>query len=240
MERRRSPFRAGLLTLLLVFPLRLFAQELEIRTEAYPDIPVKFSTWTFVILVDHPNPGEVTVRPPVLPAAFFQESSHTGSRVIRDDGGPRRRWTALEYRFKLNEAGTVTLGPFEIRAGGKSAVTEKFTLTVEDTSGKIREVPLVWEHPPYLETGKASELLLRTAEFPRPDPGLFNFPPPEGFILERGAPSEAEKARGLVLRLRVIPLKAADFFLPEKRLEQGDAVFISPPLRLPVHVPEKR
>jgi hypothetical protein len=95
------------------FPLFLAAQTppsgLRILMESDPPAPMAGSHWTLTLLIDYPSPGELDIRPPQFPDALFLEQSRRESRLVGAE-----RWTAVEYRFMLREAGWLTIPAFEV------------------------------------------------------------------------------------------------------------------------------
>jgi hypothetical protein len=252
MDRGRH-IGAGLLTarpLFLIMALGLFffspspaAQTPpagpRILQETDPPAPEAGGRWTLTILVDHPRPGEVEVRPPRFPGALFPEQNRRESRLVEN-----RRWTAVEYRFVAAEPGAVTLPPFEIITPGGMSRTAPLGLIIRaagDGAGEFRP-RLEWEPlPARLETGKPREIFLRLAGWdprrPLPGAAVFSPPVPPGVILEAGEPGPGDREAGRVLRLRIIPLSGPRFTLPGRSVRYEGLLLDIPPLSIPVQEP---
>jgi hypothetical protein len=191
-----------------------------------------------VILADHPSPDEVFVQPPELPPSLSIETMRASVRIVSsEDGG--RPWTEVMYRFTVNGRGRVTVDPFAVSAGGKTAETAAlvFDIRAAERNRETSRETLVWEGPAGLVLGKEALFILRAA---KPlDSGLnleqfLALPVPRGVIMERGLPGEEERSGGAVLRLKVIPLEGTVFALPERSVRAGDRVLAAPALRVPV------
>ncbi|MDR2134625.1 MAG: hypothetical protein LBP27_05905, partial [Treponema sp.] len=195
------------LTVLFFFPLftgfPLEEGELGISAAGSPDNPVAGGSWTVTILVGHPVPREVTVKPPRFPPSLILERVRTESRLLTrpgrsDEAGPPAdpaRWTAVEFLFTLMEPGEIVLEPFEAFAGGRSAVTREISVRVREGAGSPRRrVPVFrWETPvPPLTAGAAAGLRLvltgweRGKEAPR---DFFKGKAPLNAILEEFPPA---------------------------------------------------
>jgi hypothetical protein len=182
--RRRLFSPAVLLGFLLFLPLfNGFPQtgaaggkgkELAISVLSSPENPVTGGTWTVTILVEHPVPQEVSVRPPRFPSSLVLERVRTELRLLTkpgrsDEAGPPPhpvRWTAVEFLFTPREAGEITLAPFEAAAGGRRAATREISVRFRDEAGAApRYTPVFrWERPASPFTaGEAGELRLALA-----------------------------------------------------------------------------
>jgi hypothetical protein len=194
-------------------------EPLAVEVESAPEA-VLHGSWKVVILVDHPNPQEVSFLPPPLPPSLAAERVFTGGRMIPGSGGASRRWTAAEFSFIPQGAGTFVLGPFEINAADKRAFTAPIRLFVRDPEGSAWEYrPLFsWETPSLpLSIGKSGEFaLLLTGGDPQrtfPPEDFFRGKVSEGLILETRTLSDSDRERGVVFRFRIIPLAAGEFQL---------------------------
>ncbi|MDR1100540.1 MAG: hypothetical protein LBL28_08680, partial [Treponema sp.] len=252
MDRRRKSCGAGLLGaspaflpvfLLLmahIFPLLLpvplgaeSSPEPWLFIETAPDNPRSGGFLVLTVLVDHPRPGEVEVRPPPFPAVLVPGLSRREPRLIGE-----KRWTVVEYHFSLRGSGRLTLAPFEVICPRGRGLSPPLVLDIEAAEGEAVFHPLpVWENiPPRLVLGESLEFNLRISGWdprrPMPDPAVFAPEAPEGFILETLSPGPGET--GLALRLRLIPLAGVPFYLPARTIRSGDLLLEIPPLRIPV------
>jgi hypothetical protein len=98
---------------------------------------------------------------------------------------------------------------------------------------------LVWDIPSTLRAGEAAAFSLSVSgwdsRFPLPGPEFFIPPVPPGFILESPQTAPEERAAGMVLKLRVIPLDAETLTLPGRLIPFENALFDVPSLRIPVN-----
>jgi hypothetical protein len=208
----------------------------EVRTS--PAIPLAGSTWTMILLVDHPVPEEVTVYPPPFPDPLFLDQVLKGpySGSAANSGG-----TIIEYRFTPRGSGTISLEGFMVDTPLGQTWTAPITMQIrnQDSSGEIARPRLAWEVPvPGLRVGDTAVIGLSMSgwdsRLPPPEPEFFMPPVPEGVILESVKPTPEMEAAGTVLALKLIPLSAAPFTLPRRTLASGRAMFDVPPLRIPV------
>jgi hypothetical protein len=215
------------LTLLLFLPVFTGTSQegggdaLGISIVSSPDNPVTGGTWTVTILVEHPVPRDVTVKPPRFPPALVLERVRTESRALSrpgrsDEAGPAdepTRWTAVEFLFTLREPGEIVLEPFEIIAGGRSGVSREISVRVREAPGTPRrQVPVFrWQTPlPELTVGEAAELRLVLSgwEGGKKEPAdFFKGKAPLNAILEELTPIGPPGGGEFVYPLRIIPLE---------------------------------
>ncbi|MDR2101108.1 MAG: BatD family protein [Treponema sp.] len=229
MDRSCPRLRAGLLarTLLIAALLGSALAEtealspdgesltVEIRTS--PEIPLLNTPWKVLILVDYPEIGAVKIQPPDFPASLDLERVFTGGRVVPGPGGGSRQWTAVEYSLIPRQPGPLNLGPFEIRAAGKRALTQPLAFFVRgagEEPGKRRPF-FRWETPASpLSLGESGEFaLIITGWDPRkplPQGTLLRQKIPADLILEEEALSGSDRERGVLVRFRLFPLKPGD------------------------------
>jgi hypothetical protein len=196
-----------------------------VQISTFPERPVLNGSWTVLILVDYPDPREVIPLPPPLPPSLSLEQVFTGGRILPGPGGEPGQWTAVEFSYILRRPGPLELAPFEIRAGGKRAFTPGIHLFVPGAGDSAGEEPgdgslafFRWETPPLpLTVGEAGEFALLLAggdpKKPFPEGNPFRGKIPGELILETLPPEDPGRERGVVLRFRLIPLKAGDFEL---------------------------
>jgi hypothetical protein len=189
--------------------------------------------WTLTILVDHPRPAEVEIRPPPFPPALAPGSIRREPRLVGTE-----RWTAVEYRFTLRGSGRLTLEPFEIISPRGSVLSSPLYMDIEAPEGEPR-FRLVWENiPPLLRPGESAELYLkipgREPGLPLVDSGPLLPEAPEGFILEALRPEPGDGEAGRALRLRLIALSEGQFSLPPRTVRSGGLLLEIPALRIPI------
>jgi hypothetical protein len=216
MDRKRRGRRSGLLVLFalcfLVLGVPASPEEAPaVTVQTDPAVVKRNSPWTVLILVDHPSPSEVIIHPPDFPPSLVLEQVRMEPRMLRS-GAAYKRWTAAEFLFTPKKAGALTLGPFEVIVPGKRAFTGEITLRVRWEDGLDREYrPRVfWEpYPGVLKAGETAELFLMLSGWdPREEIGEFPYhiETPEQVVLEELPVTEAERERGMLLHLRLIPL----------------------------------
>ena len=251
MGRRLKPCLAGLLIIFGITSFSVSAQEgggwpdqnaLIIETSGIPDNPSAGGNWTLTIMVDHPVTHEVLVRPPRFPESFILERVRTESRLLRQAGDAAAltessRWTAVEFLFTVQSAGSFTIAPFAVEAGTKQAVTDAIAIRVTPAPAAAGPaLPFMrWDNTPsVLTVGIQAELTLALHNWDRskPLPGsLLQGRVPEKFILEESAPVDAGVIR---YQLRIIPLEAVDFDLgPLSVIGEGIIIQI-PRITIPV------
>ena len=149
MDRGKQLHRAGLLIfILLAFFFTtglLFAQEGEEimaeppvvvipfthRIEMSNETPMVNSSWSLYILVNHPDPREVIVRPPRFPPALALDRVRTETRYMRSTSGREdERWTRIEFLFTPIRAGAITITPFEITVLGRRVETRSTNVRI--------------------------------------------------------------------------------------------------------------
>ncbi|GHV94651.1 hypothetical protein AGMMS50293_09710 [Spirochaetia bacterium] len=215
--------------------------ELVVRTS--PAIPTAGSPWVLTFLVNHPVPAEVVIMAPPFTGSLFLEQALKGPR-LQEAASPDEsaaQWTVAEYRFMLNSPGIITLDPFTVITPLGRTVTAPLTLNVQRARGgqETLRPRLVWDGvPPRVTAGESVVFGLRINGWDsRPLPAAEILMPavPQGVILESLEPAPDEKAAGLALKLRLIPLDVAVFSLPARTVTYGSAVLEVPSLRITVN-----
>jgi hypothetical protein len=207
-----------------------------------PEAPAALSSWTLTLFIDHPLPEEVTVMAPPFTDTFLLERFLKNFATVEQSP-----WTQAEYRFILNNSGTFTLDSFTVITPLGKTATPPITVNVQRARGRqdILRPKLVWEGEGRLAAGESAVFSLKASGWdssqPLPDFKLFAPPVPKGLILESLEPLPEEKAAGLALKLRIIPLEAGAAHIPARTVSYGGAVFEIPALRItagaPVQVP---
>ncbi|GHV92299.1 hypothetical protein AGMMS50268_28020 [Spirochaetia bacterium] len=165
MDRRRPPYRSGLLIPGLFLPLvlglclsapSLGAQDfggqdqngqspgerrapgpLRALVQSSPEAPQPGALWTVTILVDHPLPSEVQVRLPSLPPSLSLELMRSEPRLIRKPAGEAEGIAAVQG---ITERWTAVEFQFSLRGTGR-IVLEPFEVTIPGAS--VLTSPLV-------------------------------------------------------------------------------------------------
>jgi hypothetical protein len=218
------------------FPLHAQAAEgPEVLIQSSPD-PVSGESWTLSLLIDYPQPDEVTVLAPHFPGSLYLDRVLKSGRPMGDAEGPGR-WTVAEYRFFINSEESFEMDSFIVITPGGRVETEPFAVDVRNANAP-RPV-LVWERiPKELVVGEAASIGLKlsgaNSSLSFPQPRFFMPSLIEGAIIEVEAPSKEDRESSIVLRLRLTPLKAATIVFPERNLQYGNVLYRIPPLRIPV------
>jgi hypothetical protein len=266
----RPRFRIAALLFALRLTAFLSAQEAggpQVLVQTVPDVPVTGEPWALTLLINHPEPDEVTVMAPPFTGSLFLDQVLKGPRMVHPASGQAlaeqpagtdaaeakqpeaafERWTAMEYRFMPQSPGPVTLDAFTVITPHGRTQTAPLSLDAQQAknSAESRQYRLAWEGGSAgLTAGAAATLGLRIGKpasgLPLPGPEFFMPAVPPGVILESMRLSPADQAAGLVLKLRLIPLNAAPVALSARTLTRGNDRFEIPALRIPVAPAAKR
>jgi len=231
----------------LIFSLlsaALHAQQPRVITMTAPDHPVEGSMLTLTLLVEHSEPDEVNVVPPRFTNDILLDFILKGPRVVIPDAD---RWTAIEFCFTTTGSGTITFEPFTIITPQGQKQTAPFNIIVQKPGGvdsknngiETMFFRLSWENvPANLKVGENAIISLRVNGWKNnsvlPESGSFLPPVPMGHIVESLPISENEKTRGIVLKLRIIPLQTGVLTMQNRRLTIENAIYEVPVLRIPV------
>jgi hypothetical protein len=183
-----------------------------------PENPVTGGSWTVTILVEHPVPREVSVKPPRFPPSLSLERVRSESRLLTrpgriDEAGPPPdpgRWTAVEFLFTILTPGEIILEPFEAAAAGRSAVTREISILVRGDTPRRSSPVFRWETPVPLTIGEAAELRLLLINWERGKEAPRDFlkgKAPLNAILEESSPAGPLEGGEFIYRLRIIPLE---------------------------------
>jgi hypothetical protein len=187
-----------------------------LSVETAPEDPQSGLPWIVTLLVDHPAPAQVQITLPELPPSLFLESIRTGGRILdRYDGSVPIRCTQVELRFIPLRAGPAALPPVMVSvpdddAANSAAFSEWLRISVGGAAVS-HYARLVWEGvPTALKLGEKAEFTLRM--IPPSLDALPEFHPevPENALLEEIPVSDAEKAGGAFLKLRLFPLNGPE------------------------------
>jgi hypothetical protein len=242
----------------------LFAQNEtgpRILVRSSPERPVAGSTWTLTLLVAHEEPGEVDVLAPHFTGSLMLEQVLKSPRFLNLATGQFsvtnpvstavdnnaaipaafERWTAMEYRFVLNNSGAISFDAFTVITPHGQKKTDPFDLRVQRPHNMVeaRNYRLVWEGiPSSLAIGEDAVFILRINGWDTgdsmPEARLLLPPVPPGYILESLPLQPDEKSAGIAARLRLIPLEISPFVLERRRFLHDGNNFEIPALRIPV------
>jgi len=259
ISKKNTMFTALLLMTAALFAQREAGPRILVRTS--PDRPVAGSTWTLTLLILHDEPSEVDVLAPHFTGSLLLEQVVKSPRFLNfatgqfsvnnpvsaeaENNGASssafERWTAMEYRFVLNNPGTISFDAFTVITPRGQIKTDPFVLNVrrsQDTA-ESRSYQLAWEGiPSNLKIGENAVFDLRingwSTTDSAPEAKLFLPPVPPGYILESLPLRPEEKSSGIAIRLRLIPLQVGAFVLERRRFSHGGNNFEMPALRIPV------
>jgi hypothetical protein len=251
-------------TALLLMAAALFAQNEtgpRILVRSSPERPVAGTTWVLTLLVAHDEPNEVNVLAPHFTGSLmldqvvktprffnpatgqFSVNNPVNTEAENDTASPitLERWTAMEYRFVLNNPGIINFNAFTVITPRGQTKTNPFDLNVQrpHSTTEARSYQLVWEGiPSSLKIGENAVFTLRIigwdAADSAPEARTLLPPVPPGYILESVSLRPEEKSAGVALRLRLIPLEVKPFVLERRRLSHGGNNFEIPALRISV------
>ena len=230
MARRRRLFLIGLLIFCgLLVPLAANEGEIpEVRVETFPANPTINNPWSIYLLVNHPNPLEVDVKPPYFPPFLVMERVRADTRFIVGED----RWTRVEFRFVPLREDIADLEPFEIRTPAGLAFTEEIHVRFGTETARRRYNPSFrWLTPvPEVSPGETAVLTLELTGW---DP---NRRFPEGFLSGQ-SPLNAIVGEGLPSLVRegvyrypvnVIPLEESSITLGDYSFNYDDYVLNVP------------
>ncbi|MDR0473644.1 MAG: hypothetical protein LBH43_08260 [Treponema sp.] len=198
---------------------------MEIRLEVSPKNPLVSENFTITVLVDHPYPYEVSIRPPNFPSEMILERIRSEGRNIQNpysDGtgesenrAASSRWTAVEFLFNPLSAIDVELEPFEITVHGKKTPSEPVLLNIAAGTRTVSSYNPVfrWENPPAsLASGEEKTLVLALSNWDpqqKPPQKFFGGRVPKNAIFEELPSGGPGTDRIIRYRYRLIPLPAA-------------------------------
>ena len=209
-------------TLIFYVPLIFLADfisardDFKILLEFLPDSVTQNEAFTINLVVSHPNPEEIYVRPPDFNDMFRMERVRTEVRLVRETARSSERYTVFEFLLIPGKAGLQEIGSFEVEVLGKTKTSSPMTVYVqaEEKNFKAR---LAWfgrdgrrVSAASASIGEAYETALRIIlwEQGRSYPETFPVPveAPENAIVEKLPLSKNDLDTGIVLRLRIVPL----------------------------------
>jgi hypothetical protein len=213
-----------------IVPPAEFTENLEVLLEISPEIPEVHSEWMIRILVNHPNPRDVSVIVPDFPLSLVPDRIRTTAQFVGRGGetnpGEEEKWTAVDFFFIPDRDGPVSLAPFEARVPGRLGYSPPVSTVIRDDTRKAA-LRAVWEPvPAYLTVGQGAEVRLRlmTGKEENRQAASVSYRPeaPVNAIVETLGIAEAGPGE-FILRFRIIPLEGPSVRLPSAPLKCGDA-----------------
>jgi hypothetical protein len=215
---------------ILFFADRISAQdEFKIFLEFLPDSVTQDEAFTINLVVTHPNPEEIYVRPPGFNDAFRMERMRTEVRLVSDITRNSEQYTVFEFLLIPDKAGLQEIGSFEVEVLGKTKGSNPMTVYVQASEENFN-ARLVWlgqngrrAAADSVSIGEAYETALRIISWEnnRPYPKTFTAPidAPENAIVEELPLSKNDRDTGIVLRLRIVPLDGKTVTINTKSIE---------------------
>ncbi|MDR0997762.1 MAG: hypothetical protein LBL70_01735 [Treponema sp.] len=211
-----------------------FLEDLEVLLEISPAVPEAHTEWVVSLLVNHPNPQDVSVAIPPLPPFLALDRMRTVARQVGQNTADRHeageRWTAVDLFFVSNRGGPISFAPFEVRIPGRLGYSPPVSIVILGDSGEAVPLRAAWDpFPATLRTGEGAEVRLRLFTGTE-GPSLalsYRLEAPVNAIVE--ALGVEEKPPGeLILRFRIIPLDGTVVSLKSAPLKYGNASLIVP------------
>lgn len=212
-------------------------EALQVLVQTESNVLTVGSPWKLTLLVEYPEADRVAVTLPPLPSVLSLDRVRTGVRSI--EATP---WTVVEYTFIPTGTGTVTLRPFEVQVPGKRGLTGPQTLSIQGPNGPgpVFSPRLFWTGLP--EVPRVGFPMILELHLESSDPGAspggavtdLVVDLVEDALVESLPVTNEERERGLLYRIRCIPLKSGELSLPQAKLEWGGRVILSEAQRLVV------
>jgi hypothetical protein len=237
---------SAIIIFLLTINLVIYAQDTDsvnVNSQVYVQLvheaaPIVGRSWSLTIIIDYPNPEEVTVVAP----SFVSLSLERFAKSLRLMGD--RLQTVVDYRFIPNRAGRFTLESFAIICPSGIATTEPFVLNIQTDTEEQRPVVLkpVWEGVAgNIEKGERAILTLHS-NIPPPSGNddsqqisseFFMPEVPVGLILSSLQLTDEERIDGILAKFGFIPLEG-DIYLASRVLQYENIIYEIPALRITV------
>jgi hypothetical protein len=198
----------------------------------YESSPITGKTWILTLIIDYPDPDQVTIAVPPL-GVFTPERSFKSPRLIDD-----RIQTVAEYRLIPNRTGRFTLESFVVICPSGIKKTEPLLLNITAETQEVKPIVLrlVWEGvPAKIETGEHCTISLcsNVQDSKQLPSGFFTPEVPAGLILSSLKLTEQERTGGLYAKFDIIPLEGSIYF-PSRTLQSENIIYEIPALRITV------
>jgi hypothetical protein len=223
--------------------------DFKILLEFLPDSVKQNEAFTINLVVSHPNPEEVYVRPPAFNDSFRMERMRTEVRLVSDITRNSERFTVFEFLLIPYKVGLQEIGAFEVEVQGKTRSTAPMTVYVQAAEERFN-ARLVWLGRDGLRRaddsvgiGETYEVALRIV-YGKNDSlrtGTFKVPVEtrENAIVEEIPLSKNDSEEGIVLRLRIVPLYGKTVNIGAQSIEYGKTRIEIPALTVNV-LPETK
>jgi hypothetical protein len=230
---------------ILFFVNRILAQDdFKIFLEFLPDSVTQNEAFTINLVVKHPNPEEVYVRPPDFNEAFRMERMRTGVRLVRETMHSNEQYTVFEFLLIPDKTGLQEIGSFEVEVSGKTRTSNPITVYVQPEKENFN-ARLVWldrngrrSTANSASIGEVYETALQIISWGKnmPYPETFAAPieVPENAIVEKISLSKNDRNMGIVLRLRIVPLEGRTVNINAQSVEYAKSRIEIPALTINV------
>ena len=232
--RRFKLFRPGLLNSVFIIFLFFITFKTNAQTAdeklwditpvVSPENPVAGGNFTITLLIDHPNPAEVTVVPPEFPREILLNRIRNEARNVlentlnnkTDPSGNYSRWTAVEYLFTAQSPGILEIGQFSIITPDKKAETEiiQFTIIADEIPTQKYSPTLHWENlPAILHPGEEKIIILVLSGWDpeeNPPEKIIGGYVPKNAIMDELIHLNQKKNGNIQYNFRIIPLSASN------------------------------
>jgi len=209
--------------------------------------------FTLTILVDYPDPEEVTVTTPNFsgnltlnlfvksPVVTDTNQTQQSNRRGRNTEEKVHTQTALEFRLTPNNVGRITMDPFTIISPHGARITSPIVLFVNNRTEaqRINSQRLVWEGAPrQAAPGERVTFYLRLQNITSinaeniPPSSFFMPQVPQGVILSHSPVTPEEKESGIVLKLTLIPLAEGSLNIPARNFNNANVRYDIPALNI--------
>jgi hypothetical protein len=208
--------------------------------------------FSLIILVNHPHPGEVSIKPPEFHEEFYLERLRGSAHLAKsgpdtrqpaarsgERAADRNRWTELELVIVPVKQGTFTLGSFTISTPYDTINTLPLQLNVE-AAEEAHAVPyLFWTGVPPVRVGEAAIATLKMSGLGRGQKYPRSLPlaaaAPKNAIIEQLPIPEPEQRGGAILKLKVLPLEGREVELSEYRIRYQNTNLRVPGLTIKIN-----
>jgi len=207
--------------------------------------------FTLTILVDYPEPEEVSVITPDfsnnLTVDLFVKSPviseinklQQTARRGRNAEEKVHTQTSLEFRMIPNNTGRIALDSFTVISPHGARITGPIVLIVNNRAEaqRINSQRLIWDGAPrQTAAGERVTFYLRlqniTDVTSRPAQSFFMPQVPQGVILNNSPVTPEEKENGIVLKLTLIPLAEGSLNIPARTLYHSNVRYDIPALSI--------
>ena len=218
--------------------------DFKILLEFLPDSVIQNEAFTINLVVSHPNPEEIYLRPPDFNEVFRMERMRTGVRLVREIAQNNEQYTVFEFLLIPDRTGLQEIGAFEVEVLGKTRTTSPITVYVQPEVEGFN-ARLVWLDrdgrgvaADSARIGEVYETALRIVSWEKdmPYPETFAAPieAPENAIVEEIPLSKNDRGAGIVLRLRIVPLDGKTVSINTRSIEYEKAQIEIPELTIKV------